>query len=636
MKQPIFRKTAALLCIFSMLLTAGLAGCKNNSSDSSKGEDASVSKAESSLITASNDESKQASQTSKRSTEKPSSASKPKTESQASDEDASGSSAQTTEISTEESTDQPTETPSQPSSETPSQQPAEISQDSAPLAEGFTYQTNADGTVTLTSYTDRNSVLEIPSTIGGKQVTSVGDGCFQGNVTVEKVTIPEGVLDIGEYAFECCSALKEVRLPETLKAIGAGAFSGCDGLSDIRLTDSIESIGNGAFLFCRSVTEVNMPKNLRELGRFAFAHCSGLRSVSWNGDNIRSLPDRLFYSCTKLTEFHMPYALTSIGQRTFGACEALTSVTVPGEIQTIGEYAFHNCDELKKVNYRVISLSDTAYKGCYQLPEGEEQNQPDYTEYHSDYSEDDSQEEDISGSAGSIAGDRNLFDEQKYSAYRTVSNDEFSAWSKRYISFCRESGVPIERDQLLYTMMYKGEVIPYYLAMTSAQNQDPSMTEQAAEAFGEDYREMYLMIDHGLTTELKRGKMCDDLVLYSGVYDSQLMAAAGTDAVPTMEQLRDAIGNTFTDPIMISTTTDIGVACNFSRTLFIIYASKEKLSAQGAISIDSIINTNEKEILMADNAKYRVLDVGTIDVEKKDSSDAEDVLRRNYVKVELL
>ena len=39
---------------------------------------------------------------------------------------------------------------------------------------------------------------------------------------------------------------------------------------------------------------------------------------------------------------------------------------------------------------------------------------------------------------------------------------------------------------------------------------------------------------------------------------------------------------------------------------------------------------------MADNAKYRVLDVGTIDVEKKDSSDAEDVLRRNYVKVELL
>ncbi len=37
MKQPIFRKTAALLCIFSMLLTAGLAGCKNNSSDSSKG-----------------------------------------------------------------------------------------------------------------------------------------------------------------------------------------------------------------------------------------------------------------------------------------------------------------------------------------------------------------------------------------------------------------------------------------------------------------------------------------------------------------------------------------------------------------------------------------------------------------------
>ena len=159
---------------------------------------------------------------------------------------------------------------------------------------------------------------------------------------------------------------------------------------------------------------------------------------------------------------------------------------------------------------------------------------------------------------------------------------------------------------------------------------------QLGPELGDDYEETYLMIDHGLYTELKRGRMCDDLVLYSGVYDSQLMAAAGTSEVPTLEQLKDCIGNTFTDPIMISTTTDVNIACNFSDTIFVIYASKESVNKLGAVSIDSIIGTNEKEILMSKNAAYRILDVGTMAVKTTDYDDNETEIYRNYIKVELL
>lgn len=131
-------------------------------------------------------------------------------------------------------------------------------------------------------------------------------------------------------------------------------------------------------------------------------------------------------------------------------------------------------------------------------------------------------------------------------------------------------------------------------------------------------------------------RMCDDLVLFSGVYDSQLMAAAGTDTVPTQEQLVAAIGTTFTDPVMISTTTDPEVACGFSDTLFVIYASQAAMEDLGAISIDSFLHTSENEILMCANASYRLLDVGTMAVEGLDEEEQPRTYYRNYVTVELL
>ena len=83
----------------------------------------------------------------------------------------------------------------------------------------------------------------------------------------------------------------------------------------------------------------------------------------------------------------------------------------------------------------------------------------------------------------------------------------------------------------------KHGVITHYVAMTAVQNHDPDMWDLAAGKFGDDFEAMYLMMNHGLFTELRRGKMCDNRVLYRGVYDSQLMAAAGTDEVPTVDQL---------------------------------------------------------------------------------------------------
>ena len=500
----------------------------------------------------------------------------------------------------------------------------------------FSYSEDGQGNVILTGYKGKEPAPVIPAVISGKSVTAIGESCFAGNIAVQKLVIPEGVSEIGDYAFECCSNLEDITLPDSLKTIGEGAFSGCTRLGAIDLKDGIETIKKGAFLFCKSLKSVKLPAELSELGRFAFSNCSGLTSVTFSGNKLRSLSDRLFYSCEALSEVNIDHELSSIGKRTFSHCEALKRISVPGEMDRIDDQAFYSCSSLTEVLVKAASVAENAYECCYQLPE-EMQPAP-HEETIIDEPDTDSGAKEMSrpDTLGSIAGDSSLFDEEKYSSYRVISNDEFAEWSKKYIDFCKENGVPTERDDLLYTMLYKGEIIPHFMGMTSAENHDPVMSEQAAIAFGADYEETYLMMDHGLYTELRRGRMCDDLVLYSGVYDSQLKAAAGTEEVPTLEQLKASIGKTFTDPIMISTTTDIGVACNFSDTLFIIYASKESMDALGAISIDSIIGTNEKEILMSRNASYRILDVGTMAVNITDYDGEEKELYRNYVKVELL
>ena len=455
-----------------------------------------------------------------------------------------------------------------------------------------------------------------------------------------KVTVPEGVTAVGDYAFECCSRLEKIYLPDSLNSIGDGAFSGCGKMYLVDMQDNIETIGKGAFLFCGSLTFLRLPEKLRSVGEFAFSNCTALSDVVFRGSSITSLPDRAFYQCESLTHAAIPESVTAIGKRTFAGCSSIGSFYFPGNIGSVGEYAFADCTALTSKPVDGDFVPENAYEGVPELIDSEGQDDNDsegetsFEPYVPDTA-DEASEMEKPAQIGSVAGKNNLFNEDDYKDFKIIGNDEFPGWSEQYIAFCEKQGVPVSSDEMVYIMLYKGEVIPHYIAMTAVQNHDPDMWKEAENFFGDDFEDTYLMMDHGLFTELRRGKMCDSLVLYSGVYDSQLQAAAGSKTTPTLEQLASVIGNTFIDPIMISTTTDIQVACNFSDTLFIIYASKDSMDRLGAVSIDSVIFTSEKEILMCGGAQYRILDVGTMEIPSEDDEGNAKTIYRNYVTVEL-
>jgi len=96
----------------------------------------------------------------------------------------------------------------------------------------------------------------VPDTVGGKPVTTIGKGLFQGASEVTGVTLPSTITTIEPSAFRECSRLESVALPEGLEEIGDNAFRECVSLKSITIPSSVNKIGYFAFRDCLRLEEI--------------------------------------------------------------------------------------------------------------------------------------------------------------------------------------------------------------------------------------------------------------------------------------------------------------------------------------------------------------------------------------------
>ena len=92
--------------------------------------------------------------------------------------------------------------------------------------------------------------LNIPSSVDGVKVVSVGANAFNSCSSLTSVTIPSGVTSIGSRAFYYCSGLTAITISSGVTSIGTYAFQGCSGLKSITIPTSVTSIGDNAFYNC--------------------------------------------------------------------------------------------------------------------------------------------------------------------------------------------------------------------------------------------------------------------------------------------------------------------------------------------------------------------------------------------------
>ena len=270
--------------------------------------------------------------------------------------------------------------------------------------------------------------LTLPSSL-----QSIGGGAFSDCNSLTSLTLPSSLQSIGNYAFYDCTSLTSLTLPSSLQSIGGGAFTGCTSLrsvicnkfykvigqmllsadgtqviaywgenSEVTIPEGVQSIGDYAFCDCSSLTSLTsltLPSSLQSIGGGAFLHCSSLTSLTLPS-SLQSIGNYAFYDCTSLTSLTLPSSLQSIGGGAFTGCTSLRSVicnkfykvigqmllsadgtqviaywgensevTIPEGVQSIGDYAFYDCNSLTSLTLpsSLQSIGDSAFEYCNSL-----------------------------------------------------------------------------------------------------------------------------------------------------------------------------------------------------------------------------------------------------------------------------
>ena len=241
---------------------------------------------------------------------------------------------------------------------------------------------------------------------------------------INKVVVEEGVTAIGAYAFKYTEAT-EVSLPSTLTSIGEGAFYYCKNLTHIDIPDSVAGYAENWFAGCKSLKSVKMPAGITRMSDTfkncvdleyvyipagadnitftCFDGCDSLKSVEIDPNNgnysfengmlfnkdktalmqvmewhtgIFTVPQTVqtiglyaFSNCDQLTEIRLPEGLQKIETNAFQDCTGLKTITIPEGVQTIEQHAFQNCTALQEINLpqSLQAIEYGAFENCTSL-----------------------------------------------------------------------------------------------------------------------------------------------------------------------------------------------------------------------------------------------------------------------------
>ncbi|MBQ8658106.1 MAG: leucine-rich repeat protein [Clostridia bacterium] len=166
---------------------------------------------------------------------------------------------------------------------------------------------------------------------------------FSGAPTV--VNIKANTVGISNYAFYLCTSLQTVSgLTRDVKYIGRGAFYGCIGLGTINLNRNMNKIEDYTFYSCFNLFSVGLPTNLQSIGRSAFYGCQILNELDFSTcRSLESIGDYAFTYCGNLKKIHFGRTLTSIGDYAFYKCSVVEELVFPDSLVSIGDYAFYKC-----------------------------------------------------------------------------------------------------------------------------------------------------------------------------------------------------------------------------------------------------------------------------------------------------
>ena len=232
-------------------------------------------------------------------------------------------------------------------------------------ADGWSYETNSNGTLTITGYSGTETKVTVPATIGGKSVSEIGYAAFASNSVLEEMTVSEGIQTVNGDVFTM-SSLKKLWLPASLNTFRPSANM-----------DKLEGIYvDSASQYYKDVDGVLYNKNMTTLVKYpaqkkatTFAVPGSVTALADSSmdsniflqkivlpDSVELVDFGAFKNCSKLSDVTLPEQCKSVGQFAFSGT-ALTSFYIPAALDTLGAGAFMNT----KISSMTVSPQNTKF-----------------------------------------------------------------------------------------------------------------------------------------------------------------------------------------------------------------------------------------------------------------------------------
>ena len=119
---------------------------------------------------------------------------------------------------------------------------------------------------------------------------------------------------------------------------------------------------------------LTLPSTLVTIEKFAFYNCPKLKTVDFTRcKHLKEIGENAFANCDNLKKIILPVSLEEIGNKTFSSCEKLEEVdcSLSTQLKRIGDEAFAYCENLKKIILPVSleEIENGTFKSCEKLEE---------------------------------------------------------------------------------------------------------------------------------------------------------------------------------------------------------------------------------------------------------------------------
>ncbi|MBE6746353.1 MAG: VWA domain-containing protein [Ruminococcaceae bacterium] len=272
----------------------------------------------------------------------------------------------------------------------------------------------SDGITNISDYCF-NQCSNLVKVTMGDDVETIGKYAFYNCDGLTDIIFSDSITTVGSEAFAHCDALASVELPDSLTTIGSRAFACCYALTSIELPDSLTTIAGSAFGSCSKLETVRIGAGASSISQSAFSNCSKLSSITVSEENqTYSSHSGILYNKEKTELIFVPIAIegeitipATVEKFTYSAvdgCKKITAlnveegnanyksvdgivysadgkevivcpsgkagtVTIADGTETIGKYAFYNCDSLTNIIFSdsTTKIADGAFFGCSAL-----------------------------------------------------------------------------------------------------------------------------------------------------------------------------------------------------------------------------------------------------------------------------